>query len=93
MDVRLTADQEAFIRHAIESGRVESPEDAVAEALALWEERERTRAEILFALESADQSLASGNGRTITPESMKEMAEVVKQKGRARLAAERPTHH
>ena len=47
MDVRLTPDQEAFVQQAIESGRLHSAEDAVEEALSLWEERERTRAEIL----------------------------------------------
>ena len=44
MEVRLTPDQEAFVRHAIESGRFHRAEDAVEEALLLWEERERKRA-------------------------------------------------
>jgi putative addiction module CopG family antidote len=43
MEVHLTPDQEAFVRQAIESGRLHRPEDAVEEALRLWEERERTR--------------------------------------------------
>lgn len=42
MEVRLTPDQEAFVRQAIESGRLPRAEDAVEEALSLWEERERT---------------------------------------------------
>jgi Arc/MetJ-type ribon-helix-helix transcriptional regulator len=41
MDVQLTPDQKAFARRAIESGRLHSEQDAVQEALALWEERER----------------------------------------------------
>jgi Arc/MetJ-type ribon-helix-helix transcriptional regulator len=41
MDVRLTADQEAFIRQAIETGRLRHEEDAVQEVMLLWEERER----------------------------------------------------
>jgi putative addiction module CopG family antidote len=52
MEVRLTPDQEAFVRQAIESGRLHRPEEAVAEALSLWEERERTRAEILAAVDA-----------------------------------------
>jgi Arc/MetJ-type ribon-helix-helix transcriptional regulator len=32
MEIRLTADQEAFVRHAIESGRFHRAEDAVEEA-------------------------------------------------------------
>ncbi len=58
MEVRLTPDQEAFVRQAIETGRFHRPEDAVAEALSLWEERERTRTEILAAVDTAGASLA-----------------------------------
>jgi Arc/MetJ-type ribon-helix-helix transcriptional regulator len=36
MEVRLTPDQEAFVRQAIESGRLHRAEDAVEEALGLW---------------------------------------------------------
>jgi Arc/MetJ-type ribon-helix-helix transcriptional regulator len=53
MNVRLTPDQKVFVRRAIESGRLRSEEDAVDEALALWEERERQRAEFLLTLEEA----------------------------------------
>jgi Arc/MetJ-type ribon-helix-helix transcriptional regulator len=47
MEVQFTTDQKAFVRQAIESGRLGRDEDAVKEALSLLEERERTRAEIL----------------------------------------------
>ncbi len=89
MDVHLTPDQEALIRHAIETGRFDHPQDAVQEALSLWEERERRRAEILAAVARAEASLARGAGRTITQQSMQELAEELKQRGRARLASER----
>lgn len=88
MDVQLTPDQKAFVRQAVESGRLQREEDAVKEALALWEERERTRAEILACLDEAEASLARGEGGVISKESMRELAETVKQRGRARLAAE-----
>jgi Arc/MetJ-type ribon-helix-helix transcriptional regulator len=88
MEVQFTPDQKAFIRQAIESGRLRHEEDAVKEALSLWEERERTRAEILAAVDEAEASLARGEGRPITEESMRQLAEDVKQRGRARLAAE-----
>ncbi|MGC2422427.1 MAG: hypothetical protein WA405_12360 [Candidatus Acidiferrales bacterium] len=91
MEVHLTADQKAFIRQAIESGRLVREEDAVKEALSLWEKRERTRAEILAAVDEAEASLARGEGRTLTQESMRELAEDVKRRGRARLAAEQQT--
>ena len=89
MNVDLTPDQRAFIRRAIDSGRFHREEEAVQEALALWEERERRRAEILAALDQAEASLAGGEGRPITQESMKALAEEVKQRGRSRLATER----
>ncbi len=88
MEVRLTSDQEAFIRQAIETGRFHREEDAVREALSLWEERERKRAEFLATLDDAKVSLARGEGRIITQQSMRELAEEVKQRGQARLAAE-----
>ena len=91
MNVELTPDQRAFVQRAIESGRFSGEEEAVQEALALWEERERRRLEILAMLDEADASLARGEGREITEESMKALAEEVKQRGRRRLAAERAT--
>jgi Arc/MetJ-type ribon-helix-helix transcriptional regulator len=93
MEVQLTPDQRAFVRQAIASGRLRREEDAVMEALSLWEERERTRAEILAAVDEAEASLARGEGRAITQESMRELAQQVSQRGRARLAAERHTPH
>ena len=83
MEVRLTPDQEAFIQRAIETGRFHRVEDAVREALSLWEERERRRAEILAAVDAAEASLARGEGRNITEQSMRELAVEVKKRGRA----------
>jgi Arc/MetJ-type ribon-helix-helix transcriptional regulator len=85
MDVQLTPDQRAFARRAIESGRLHSEADAVQEALTLWEERERQRAEFLLTLDDARASLARGQGRVISEESMKQLANEVKERGRARL--------
>ncbi len=93
MNVDLTPDQRVFAQRAIESGRFAREEDAVQEALRLWEERERRRAEVLAALEEAEASLARGEGRPITEESMKALAEEVKQRGRRRLEAERAASH
>jgi Arc/MetJ-type ribon-helix-helix transcriptional regulator len=91
MDVQLTPDQKAFARRAIESGRLHSEADAVQEALALWEERERQRAEFLLALDDARASLARGEGRVITQESMQKLASDVKERGRTRLLADLTT--
>jgi len=91
MEVQLTPDQKAFVRQAIESGRISREEDAVKEALSLWEERERARAEMLASIDEAETSFARGGGRALTPETARELAEDVKRRGRARLAAERTT--
>ncbi len=91
VNVELTPDQRAFVQRAIETGRFSHEEEAVQEALALWEERERRRLEILAALDEAEASLARGEGRTITEESMKALAEETKQRLRRRIAAERFT--
>ncbi len=91
MEVTLTPDQKALAQQAIESGRLRHEEEAVQEALSLWEERERARAEILAAVDVAEASLARGEGRIITEQSMREVADAVKQRGRARLAAEEST--
>jgi putative addiction module CopG family antidote len=91
MDVELTPDQRAFVQKAIESGRFRREEEAVQEALALWEERERRRIEIIAMVEEAEASLAGGEGREITEESMKALAEDIKQRLRRRIAAERST--
>src|SRR5437588_11929136 len=88
MEAHLTPDQKAFVRQAIESGRLQREEDAIQEALALWEARERSRAEILTAVDAAEASLAAGKGRVITDQSMREFAAEVKQHGRARLDSE-----
>lgn len=88
MDVQLTADQKAFVRQAIATGRLHREEEAVAEALALWEERERARAEILAAVDQAEASVTRGQGRIITQQSVSDLASEVKQRGRERLAAE-----
>jgi Arc/MetJ-type ribon-helix-helix transcriptional regulator len=90
MEVQLTPDQKALARQAIEEGRLHREEDAVQEALSLWEERERTRAEILASVDDAEASLARGEGRIITQQSMRELADEVKQRGRGRLAEEQP---
>jgi putative addiction module CopG family antidote len=89
MEVQLTHDQKAFVRQAIENGRYRSEEDALHEALSLWEGRERRRAEILAAVDQAEASLARGEGRRITTrEETAQLATGIKRRGLARLAAE-----
>jgi Arc/MetJ-type ribon-helix-helix transcriptional regulator len=89
MEVRLTPDQEAFVRQAIESGRLHRPEDGVEEALSLWEKRERKRAEFLATIDEAEAYLARGEGRVYAiKQHVRELAREVNQRGRARLVAQ-----
>lgn len=90
MNVELTPDQQAFVQKAIESGRFKREEEAVQEALALWEERERRRLEIVAMIEEAEASLARGEGREFrTKEDTQALAEEIKARLRRRIAAER----
>lgn len=84
MEVRLTPDQEAFIRQAIQTGRFERAEDAVTEALLLWEDREVLRSAFLASLDDAKASIARGDGTPITQASMRALADDVKRRGRDR---------
>jgi Arc/MetJ-type ribon-helix-helix transcriptional regulator len=88
MEIELTADQKAFARPAIATGRFQREKEIMHDALILWEMRERVRAEVLAAVDAAEVSLGHGQGRVITERSMREVAGEVKQRGRARLAAE-----
>lgn len=85
MQVTLTPEQQDFVRRAVDSGRFKRAEDVVREALGLWVERERRRAEILAAVDAAQASINRGEGIEITQQSMRELAEDVKRRGRARL--------
>jgi Arc/MetJ-type ribon-helix-helix transcriptional regulator len=91
VDIELTAEQSDVIRRAVDTGRAQNAKDAVQQALALWVERERRREEILAAIDQAEASLALGEGLVITQSSMRELAEDVKRRGRARLRAEEKT--
>jgi len=90
MEVQLTDDQKAFIQEAIQTGRFAREEDALQEALSLWEGRERRRAEILAAVDQAEASFARGDGRRVTTrEKAAQLADEIKRRGIARLNAEK----
>jgi len=92
MNVELTPDQRAFVQKAIDSGRFTREEEAVKEALALWERRERRRLEIIAMIDEADASLARGEGRVVTKETTPGLIAEHKERLRQRIAAaEKPT--
>ena len=89
MEVQLTDDQKAFVRQGIEMGRYSHEEDALREALSLWEERERDLAEIRADLAVAEASIARGEGRWITSrEESAQLVDEIRKRGMARLAAQ-----
>jgi Arc/MetJ-type ribon-helix-helix transcriptional regulator len=88
MELRLTDGQKTLLQRAVESGRYSSEESAVADALLLWETRERRRTEILAAVDQAEASIAQSGTRVITTQADAEaLASDIKARGRARLAS------
>jgi putative addiction module CopG family antidote len=88
MEIHPTPEQEELIRRAIEAGRFESAEDAVKEALRLWEQRERDAAlaEFRATLDAAETSIGCGEGIPITLRPLQDLAADVKGRGRTRVA-------
>ena len=86
MEIELTPEQRSFVHLAIEQGRIRSAEDAVKDALGLWEERERARIELLAEIDAGDNSLDGGEIPLDSEESIANWIDGVKQRGRARLA-------
>jgi hypothetical protein len=87
MEIRPTPDQEALIRQAIDAGRIARPEDTSTQAMALWEERERRRAEILARVDEAEAAPREAREPS-SPLRPCALAEDVKRRGRTRLEAE-----
>jgi Arc/MetJ-type ribon-helix-helix transcriptional regulator len=90
MRVDFTPDQREFVQRAIASGRFRREEDAVEEALALWEERERLRIEILAALDESEADLSAGRYKDYSQESSSRLAQDLKFEARALGRRERP---
>jgi len=83
MEITLTPEQESLIQHAIDSGRLKRPEDAVTKALAMWVERERSLIELQKALDEGEADFAAGRFFELDEESGRKLAEQIKREGRA----------
>ncbi len=90
MDITLTPEQSDIVRQAVESGRVHDSRQAVEQAIALWVERERRRAELVTSLEAAEASLSRGEGIVITRDSMEAMVRDVIDRCARRLSPDGP---
>jgi Arc/MetJ-type ribon-helix-helix transcriptional regulator len=87
MGVRLTEEQETFVRLAVERGRFSRPEDAVQDALSRWVEMERRRMEIVAALEESEADFAAGRFEVHTPENTQQLAEkIIREAGSERVS-------
>lgn len=86
MQVVFTPEQSSFIELGIQQGRFSSREEAVRQALAQWEKRERARVELLASLDLADKSLDAGEGEEYTLDNLGSLVESIKTRGAERLA-------
>ena len=82
MEVHFTADQEAFIRQAIDSGRYQTADDAVRDAMARWEEDERARLGLLAAFDEAESDLETEDFVDYTDANLDSLAMELKREGR-----------
>jgi Arc/MetJ-type ribon-helix-helix transcriptional regulator len=80
---QLTPDQAAFVERAIETGRLQRAEDAVREALLLWEERERARVLLTAAFDEAEADMEAGHYTDYTDETLPQLAAELKREARA----------
>lgn len=64
-------------------GVTKPPEDAVREAMELWEEQERSRFMLLAALDEAEHDLETGAYNDYTNETLPTLAEELKREARA----------
>lgn len=87
MQVDLTPEQSSFVELGIQQGRFRDREEAVRQALALWEKQERARVELLASLDLAEQSLDAGEGEDYPIDNLSSLVESIAQRGKTRLAA------
>jgi putative addiction module CopG family antidote len=89
MQIELTPAQKSFVDIGIQEGRFRDHDEAVRQALSLWESRERARMELLTSLEAAEQSLNRGEGEEYSPENLDTLVASVRTRGQSRLDGRR----
>ncbi len=85
MDVQLTAEQDSFLRLAVESGRFARTQDALREALDAWVERERRRDEWLVAIDEAEAAVMEGDVTELSGHAARSLADDIISRGLAAL--------
>lgn len=87
MEIELTPEQDSLVNLGIEQGRLQRREDAVRDAMVLWEDRERARIELLAELEAGDSEPEENDIVLGSDEAVAAFFEDIKKRGRAKLAA------
>lgn len=82
MEVKLTPSQESMILRAVEQGRYRSAEEAVLDAMARWEERERQRIDLTTDVGRAEMELKSAEYSDYTDDTLPLLAEELKREAR-----------
>ena len=85
MRIELTPSQAAFVDLGIQEGRFRDSEEAIREALAQWEKRERARVELLASLDAAEHALDAGEGEEYTLETLPNLGQSIAARGSSRL--------
>ncbi len=83
----MSPEQQAFIKAGIEGGRYKSSEDAIHEALRHWEDRQRTLAQLQVLVDEGMEDLEQGRYNDFTDETLPELFEQIKRRGRKRLSS------
>jgi putative addiction module CopG family antidote len=83
MQIELTPAQDSFVELGIQQGRFRNREEAVQQALALWEGRERARIELLTSLDAAEQALDGEEGETYKEENLSSLVSAVRERGQS----------
>jgi Arc/MetJ-type ribon-helix-helix transcriptional regulator len=87
MEIDLTPEQKFFVHLGVEQGRFKDSADAVNHALDQWVERERSRLELLAAIDAGDDSPEQDDIDLDSDEDLVEFIKSIEKLGRARLAA------
>jgi len=87
MEIELTPEQKSFVHLGIEQGRFKDSAEAVKHALDQWVERERSRLELLAAIDAGEASPEQDDIVLDSDEDVAEFIKGIEQRGRVRLAA------
>ncbi len=82
MTVELTREQEQLIERQLKSGRFSDKAEVIAKALALLERHGAAVADVQADIREGLDDLFSGRSRDYSQDSVRELAEDIKQRGR-----------